>query len=137
MYKSYVIFSEPNFSNLRIIIFNSLFIKFIDVEIFSDQTKFFEQMQEKLKVNGFDKANYKFNKFRRICWRYWVNRLKTRSGRQNLGRRNIERLIFRNFKIANIKITKDELFDRFIFEFIFHFLQIIWTPKLFNNLYIL
>ena len=34
-------------------------------------------------------------------------------------RRNVERLIFRNFKITNIKITKDELFDSFIFEFIF------------------
>ena len=32
---------------------------------------------------------------------------------------NLERPIFRNFKITNIKITKDELFDSFIFEFIF------------------
>ena len=38
---------------------------------------------------------------------------------QNLKRRNVERPIFRNFKIANIKITKDELFDNFIFEFNF------------------
>ena len=37
-------------------------------------------------------------------------------GRQNLERRNIERSIFRNFKITNIKITKDELFDSFIFK---------------------
>ena len=38
---------------------------------------------------------------------------------QNLERRHVERPIFRNFKITNIKITKDELFDSFIFEFIF------------------
>ena len=40
-------------------------------------------------------------------------------GGQNLERRNVERPIFRNFKITNIKITKYELFDSFIFEFIF------------------
>ena len=40
-------------------------------------------------------------------------------GGQNLERRNVERPIFRNFKITNIKITTDELFDSFIFEFIF------------------
>ena len=39
---------------------------------------------------------------------------------QNLERRNVERSIFRNF-IANIKMTKDELFDSFIVEFIFFF----------------
>ena len=39
-------------------------------------------------------------------------------GGHNLERRNVERPIFRNFKITNIKITKDELFDSFIFEFI-------------------
>ena len=43
---------------------------------------------------------------------------------QNLERRNVERQIFQNLKIANIKITKDELFYGFIFEFIFHFLKI-------------
>ena len=40
---------------------------------------------------------------------------------QNLERRNAERPIFRNFKIANIKITKDKLFDNFIFEINFSF----------------
>ena len=38
---------------------------------------------------------------------------------QSLGRRNVERFIFRNFNSANIKMTKDELFDSFIIEFIF------------------
>ena len=38
-----------------------------------------------------------------------------RGGDQNLERRNVERPIFRNFKITNIKITKDELFDSFYF----------------------
>ena len=43
-------------------------------------------------------------------------------GVQNLEQQNVERPIFRNFKIANIKTTKDELFDSFIFELIFGFL---------------
>ena len=45
--------------------------------------------------------------------------MTTEGGGQNLERRNVERPIFRNFKIANIKITKDELFDSFISEFNF------------------
>ena len=44
-------------------------------------------------------------------------------GGQNLERRNVERPIFRNFKITNDKITKDELFDSFIFEFIYSLLM--------------
>ena len=36
---------------------------------------------------------------------------------QNLERRNVERSIFQNFKIANIKMTKLK-FDSFIVEFI-------------------
>ena len=44
-------------------------------------------------------------------------------GAQNLERRNVERVIFRNFKIANIKITNYELFDSFICEFILPFFQ--------------
>ena len=42
-----------------------------------------------------------------------------KGGDQILKRRNVERPIFRNFKIANINITKDELFNSFIFEFNF------------------
>ena len=38
-------------------------------------------------------------------------------------RQNVEPPIFRNFKIANIKITKDELFDDFIFELNFSFFR--------------
>ena len=44
-------------------------------------------------------------------------------GGQNLERRNVERPIFRNLKIANIKITKDKLCDNFIFEFNFTFFR--------------
>ena len=44
-------------------------------------------------------------------------------GGQNLERRNVERPIFRNLKITNDKITKVELFDSFIFEFIFSILM--------------
>ena len=38
-----------------------------------------------------------------------------KGGDQNFKRRNVERPIFRNLKIANIKITKEALFNRFIF----------------------
>ena len=44
---------------------------------------------------------------------------------QNLERQNVERPVFRNFEIANIIIKKDELFDYFIFELFFHFVEII------------
>ena len=40
-------------------------------------------------------------------------------GAQNLEPRNVERSIFRNFKIANIKIAKNEFFNSYIVEFIF------------------
>ena len=39
-------------------------------------------------------------------------------GGHNLDRRNVEWPIFRNFKITNIKIKKDELFEGFILQFI-------------------
>ena len=42
-------------------------------------------------------------------------------GGRNLERRNVERSTCQNFKNANIKMTKDELFDSFIVEFIFFF----------------
>ena len=42
-------------------------------------------------------------------------------GGQNLERRNVEQSIFRHFEIANIKITKHELIDSFIFDFFFIF----------------
>ena len=48
-----------------------------------------------------------------------------RGGRQNLERPNVEPPIFRKFETLNIEITKDELFDNFIFELFFHFLGII------------
>ena len=42
-------------------------------------------------------------------------------GVQNLEWSNVERPIFQNFKITNIKIAKDELFDYFIYEYIFYY----------------
>ena len=48
---------------------------------------------------------------------------RRQGGGQNLERRNVERPIFWSFKIANIKITKDEIFDNFIFEFNFSFFR--------------
>ena len=57
--------------------------------------------------------------FKRIfdCWRLFSNFqcvFIVLSGGQNSERRNVERPIFGNSKIANIKITKDEFFDNFI-----------------------
>ena len=49
-------------------------------------------------------------------------KLRFSAGVQNLECSNVEQLIFRNFKITNIKIAKDELFDYFIYEFIFSLL---------------
>ena len=69
--------------------------------------------------------------FARISFCRTLNRLPTDGG-QNFKQRNVERLKFRNFKFANIKITKDEFFDSFIMVF-FHFLNIIWILKIFNN----
>ena len=43
-------------------------------------------------------------------------------GGQNFERRNVGRPIFRNFEIANIKITKDKLFDNFFSNKFFNFL---------------
>ena len=45
-------------------------------------------------------------------------------GGQNLERRNVEQSIFRNFKITNIKITKEISIILFS-NLIFHFLEII------------
>ena len=60
--------------------------------------------------------------------------IKIWGGDQNLERRNVEQPVFRNLEIANIEIKKDELFDNFIFKLFFsHFLETIWTPKIFNN----
>ena len=44
--------------------------------------------------------------------------MKLSGGVKNLKWSNVERPIFRNFKITNIKIAKDKLFDYFIYEFI-------------------
>ena len=48
----------------------------------------------------------------------WVESTQWGGG-QNLERRNVEQPICQNFKITNTKITKDQLFDSFIFESIF------------------
>ena len=47
----------------------------------------------------------------------------------NYERRNVDRPIFRNFKIANIIMTKDELFDSFIFDFFFISKKFFEHPK--------
>ena len=45
--------------------------------------------------------------------------MKLWDGGQNFERRNVERPIFRNFKITKFEIAKDELFDNLIYEFTF------------------
>ena len=54
-------------------------------------------------------------------------------GVQNLEWSNVERPIFRNFKITNIKITKDQLFDYFIYEFFYFFFRFTWPLKVFDK----
>ena len=51
-----------------------------------------------------------------------ITDLFCKGGGQNFERRNVERLIFQNFKITKIKITKDE-FHNFISEFNFSFFR--------------
>ena len=55
-----------------------------------------------------------------LSFRNWFNGYLA-GGSQNLKRRNVERPMFRNFKIANTKMTIDRLFDNFIIEFFFSF----------------
>ena len=50
-----------------------------------------------------------------------IHQTEISGGVQNLEWSNVERPIFRNFKITNIKIAIDELFDYFIYEFIFYY----------------
>ena len=52
---------------------------------------------------------------------FYLLKLRQTGGDQNLEQRNVERPVFRNFEISNIKIKKDELFDNFIFELFFSF----------------
>ena len=52
-----------------------------------------------------------------------TSQLNTKGGVQSLERQNVERPIFCNLKIANINGRIDELFDSFIFEFIFSFFR--------------
>ena len=55
---------------------------------------------------------------------------------KNLEWSNVERPIFLNFKITNIKIAKDQLFDYFIYELIFYsFFLIIRALKVFDNFF--
>ena len=54
-------------------------------------------------------------------------------GSRNLERRNMERPICRNLKIANITIAKDEFLDSFFFQFIFSFIINSLSTQIFNN----
>ena len=55
----------------------------------------------------------------------------TKTGRgQNFERQNVQRLKYRNFKVANIKITKDELIDSFIMGFLFFYFRYLNTQNI-------
>ena len=65
---------------------------------------------------------------------FYFHRIQTAvGGGQNVEHRNVERMIFRNFKTANNKITKDELFDSFVANLIFNISEIIWSLEIFNT----
>ena len=85
----------------------------------------FYNLKKKNKLSEFFQFGI-LSSFKKIR-KFW-NRLSIRysallemGGDQNLERRNVERPVFRNFEIANIKIRKDELLDNFIFEHFFSF----------------
>ena len=63
---------------------------------------------------------------------HWNLQLNMKICLWNMEYSNSELPIFRNFKITNFKIAKDELFDYFIYEFIFHivFLNYLNTQKI-------
>ena len=53
---------------------------------------------------------------------YWILQIKINlGGGQPFEQRNVERTIFWNFEIPNIKRTKDELLHSFNYGFIFYF----------------
>ena len=66
------------------------------------------------------KSVYNFLKNRCFSQFFYANSTKNDLLADQIALARIEsRPIFRNFKITNIKITKDELFDSIIFKFIF------------------
>ena len=77
------------------------------------------------------KNKFKNKKIKELDFRYFNIRgfEFSKGGGQNFERRNVERLQFRNFTVANSKITKDELFDSFIIEFIFSFFRYYLNPQ--------
>ena len=64
-------------------------------------------------------SSYSCSKFEKCSFE--KNAFKDKDGGQNFERPNVERSIFRKFETSNIEITKVELFDFFIFVFIFSF----------------
>ena len=60
-----------------------------------------------------------------------LNTMQYLGGVQNLEWSNVEQPIFQNFKITNIRIANDGLFDYFIYEFIsyYYFFQLLEHSK--------
>ena len=69
-------------------------------------------------------------KFRKLIFCIILKNVN-KGGVKNLEWSNVERTIFRNFKITNIKIAKSELIDYFIYEFIvyYYFLKLLEHSK--------
>ena len=80
-----------------------------------------------------------FHEFAKFVWKLRTVKTLTKLIRtilnnirvgQNLEWSNVERPIFRNFKITYIEIAKDELFDCFIYEFRFFFFNYLNTQSI-------
>ena len=113
-----------------------IFHQYFDLSLWYIQRPYFSPI---IKLQKYNKCYLRFyiethNLFRRITLliSYSVTGTSIKTGNSNSWTRvqplvcgdfRLQRLIFRNFKIANIKITKDELFDNFIFQFNFSFFK--------------
>ena len=65
-----------------------------------------------MKISNFEKST-------KIIWSFIY--IYIFGGGQKLEQPNLERSIFWNFEISNIRRTEGELFDFFIFAFIYYF----------------
>ena len=100
---------------------------------FNNRNLFFSFTYEKSQLYGhIGPIRPEFTSISIIDWQllFWIG-FDWRGGVQNLEWSNVERPIFWNFKITNIKIAKDELFNYFIYEFIlyYYFLKLLEHSK--------
>ena len=90
-----------------------------------ENPRIYDSRHEYRRINGINEITEVFELGRRsVVGAIWKEKKSVNTTTwvgQNLERRNVEQPIFRNFKIANINITKYELFDSLPFEFTFSF----------------